>query len=161
MDASLFDPQAFLDATLDTPSIRRPPLPVENPASPDGLYLATLGEPKPRTWQGKVDPSRSGVAFDVPINIDVPGELKDKLGLATSQITLNDSIMLDLTEQGAIDNGPGKNRRLRIYREAADLNKPGDVFSFRKLEGRLVKVKIEHDMYQGDIMDRVNTVLRP
>lgn len=160
MDASLFDPQSFLDATLDKPSVRRPPLPVENPDAPDGLYMATLGEPKPRTWQGKADPSRSGIAFDIPVKIDVPPSVKEQLGLDTSVVTLGDSIMLDLTEQGAIDNGPGKNRRLRIYREATDLNKPGDVFSFRKLEGKLVKVKIEHEVYQGDIMDRVNTVLK-
>lgn len=159
MDASLFDPQSFLDATIDAPSVRRPPLPVENPATPDRLYLAVLGEPKPRAWQGKTDPSRSGIAFDIPVKIDVPAELREKLGVE-AQVTLSDSIMLDLTEQGAIDNGPGKNRRLRIYREATDLNKPGDVFSFRKLEGRLVKVKIDHELYQGDIMDRVGTVLK-
>lgn len=159
MDASLFDPQSFMDATIDAPTVRRPPLPIENPATPDHLYLAVIGEPKPRTWQGKADPSKSGVAFDVPLLIDVPQQLQESHKLPP-QVTLSDSIMLDLTDQGAIDNAPGKNRRLRVYRDATDLNKPGDVFSFRKLQGRIVKVKIDHELYQGDIMDRVGTVLK-
>ena len=44
--------------------------------------------------------------------------------------------------QGTLDTAPGKNRRLRIYREACDMNKAGDVFSPRKLQGQLIKVKI-------------------
>lgn len=159
MDASMFDPQSFLDATISEPSVRRPPLPIENPATDDRLYTGILGEPKPRTWQGKQDPSRSGIAFDVPITIEVPGQLQQSLKLSPT-VVLQDSIMLDLTEQGSIDNSPGKNRRLRVYRDATDLNKAGDVFSFRKLAGKVVKVKIEHEIYQGEIMDRVNTVLK-
>lgn len=157
---SLFDPNAFLDATIDTPTVRRPPLPIENPASPDGTYMAVCGEPKARTWESKKDPGKSGVAMDMPLTIDVPAQLQESMQLPP-QVLLTDGIMLDLTPQGTIDTAPGKNRKLRVYREAADMNKPGDVFSFRKFSGRVFKVKITHEVYEGDILDKIGTVLKP
>ena len=156
---SAFDPQSFLDATISEPSVRRPPLPIENPYADDRLYVALIGEPKMRSWTGKSDPSKSGIACDISLVIDVPGQMQADLGLPP-QVTLRDSIMLDLTPQGAIDNAAGKNGRLRIYREATNLNKPGDVFAFRKLQGQVVKVKPAHELYNGDIMDKVGTVLK-
>ena len=154
-----FDPQKFLDATVDQPSIRRPPLPTENPASPDGLYMAVIGEPKARPWTGRQDPTKSGVAMDIPLLIDVPGQLQDQYKIQ-AQVQLTDSILLDLTPEGQMDNAPGKNRKLRIYRDATNLNKPGDVFSFRKLQGQPVKVRITHEQYEGDTLDKVATVLK-
>lgn len=159
MNPSAFDPQSFLDATISEPSVRRPPLPVENPHADDRLYVGLIGEPKMRPWTGKADPSKSGMACDLTITIDVPPQMQAEQGLP-AQVVLRDSIMLDLTAQGAIDNAPGKNPRLRIYREATNLNKPGDAFSFRKLQGQVVKVKVAHELYQGDIMDKVGTVLK-
>jgi hypothetical protein len=76
-----------------------------------------------------------------------------------STLPLKDSLMLDLTANGTIDNAPGKNRRLRAYREATDMNKPGDVFSARKMEGRIVKVKITHDIWEGQPIEKVSGVV--
>lgn len=159
MNASQFDPALFLDATLDQPTEKRPPLPVECPGVSDGLYTAIIGEIAARAWQGKKDPTKSGIAWDVPLLIEVPQQLQEALKLQP-QLTLRDSIMVDLNEQGMIDNSPGKNRRLRIYREATDLNKPGDVFSARKMQSKVIKVKLSHELYEGQPVERIDNVLR-
>lgn len=159
MDASAFDPATFLDATTTEAATRRPPLPVENPAAPDGCYVAVIGEPKPRAWQGKNDPTKSGLACDVPLVIDVPAQLQDQLKLPP-QVTLTGGGFVDLTEAGQIDWAPGRNRTWRAYREATGLNTPGQPFNFRMLQGKVVKVKVAHEVYQGDIMDKVATVLK-
>lgn len=148
---SSFDPNAFLDATITEPTVKRNPL----PAGQD--FVGTVGAVKMRTWQGKADPTKSGIVADVPIVIDLSAYPDQK---STAKVTLTDGVMLDLTDGGMIDNGPGKNGKLRRYREALDMNKPGDAFSFRAMEGRLIKVKISHRTYEGDIFDQVDSVAK-
>lgn len=150
---SIFDPNALLDATLDTPTEKRPPLPV-------GDYLAIIGEVTAAQWTSK-DSTKSGVKWNVPLKIQIPAETKEALGLAVDEITLTDGIMLDLTPNGALDNSLGKNSRLRMYREALDMNKPGDVFGARKMTGQLILVNIKHEDYMGQIMERPGKVARP
>lgn len=149
---SAFSPEAFLDATITEPTVKRPPLPVEFD------YTAVIGQITSREWTGKADPTKSGIALDIPLTLEIPAEVQASLGLSMSTIQMKDSIMLDLTPNGMIDNSPGKNRRLRVYREALDMNKPGDVFSPRKMEGQAVKVKIVHKMWEGEIVENVGGV---
>lgn len=151
---SAFSPETFLDATLTEPTVKRPPLPT------DIVFTAIIGAVVSRTWTGKTDPSKSGIALDFPLTLEIPAEIQASLGIQIPTITLKDSIMLDLTPQGMIDNSPGKNRRLRLYREAVDMNKPGDTFSPRKLEGCPVGIKIAHELYEGEIQERVGGVIR-
>lgn len=146
----MFDPQTYLDASLTAPSTRRPPVPT-------GDYPGVIQEPKSRAWQSR-DGSKSGIAVDVPVKLTLPPDVTAALGV--SEVTISDSIMLDLTESGTIDNSPGKNTKLRRYREALDLNKPGDTFSFRMLQGRFLTAKIKHDLYEGEIYDRIESVSR-
>lgn len=75
-------------------------------------------------------------------------------------LTITDRAFIDLTPQNTIDNSPGKNRRQRLYREALDLNKPGDVWSWRKAQGQVVKIKLEHEMYEGVPQERIAQVLK-
>lgn len=152
MDHSSFNPETFLDATMTEPTEKRPPLPV-------GDYTAVVGAITARAWQGKADPTKSGIAWDIPLTLEVPAEIQAELKMDQSTLPLKDSIMLDLTENGTIDNSPGKNRRLRAYREATDMNKPGDVFSARKMEGKVIKVKITHDLWEGQPIERVSGVV--
>jgi len=149
---SIFDPTAFLDATITEPSTKRLPL----PAGRD--FVAIVGEVKARTWQGKADPTKSGVVMDVPLEVDLSAYPDVQIG--ATKVTLTDGIMLDLTEAGMIDNSPGKNGKLRRYREALNMNKPGDAFSFRAMQGRTIKVKISHRTYEGDIFDQVDSVAK-
>ena len=149
---SSFDPALFLDVTMDAPTEKRDPLPI-------GDYTAVIGEVTSRAWQGKADPTKSGIALDVPLTIDVPAEIQASLGLG-STLNLKDSIMLDLTDSGMIDNAKGKNRQLRNYREALDMNKPGDVFSPRKMQGQVITVKVTHEIYQDAPVERVSGVTK-
>ena len=153
MNQSAFDPASFLDATISEPSIRRPPLPV-------GDYTAVIGEVTARAWQGKSDPSKSGIAWDIPLTPEIPAETQVALGLEMATLQLKDSFFLDLTSSGTIDNGPGKNRGLRNYREACDLNKPGDSFSARMMTGKIVKVKVTHEIWNEAPTERISGVAR-
>lgn len=148
---SIFDPALFLDASIDQPMERRDPLPV-------GDYTAVIGAPTTRAWTGKTDPSKSGVAADVPLTIDIPADMAERLGYST--LNVRDSIMLDLTSGGTIDYSKGKNNQLRTYREALDMNKPGDSFSLRRMEGRVVLVKISHEEWNGALVERVKGIAK-
>lgn len=152
---SAFDPNVFLDAQTTEVNEKRPPLPAENPATEDGLYLAVIGEIK--TASGQIEKGeRAGqpwVSMLVPLRIQVPSEVQ-ALGISP-ELTLTDRVFLDLTPQGALDNSKGKNRQQRIYREACDMNKPGEPFAWRMLQGRTVKVKLTHELYDGNIQERI------
>lgn len=159
-----FDPQAFLDAQQSEVNKKRPPLPTENPARPDGLYVAVLGEPKPSSGTiGKGERiGQPWLMMAVPHQIEVPQQVQDGLGLKLEKGTMQliDNAMIDLTPQGLIDNSVGRNRRQRQYRDALDLNKPGDVFSWRKVTGQPVLIKIEHEIYQGETVDRIGAIFK-
>lgn len=156
-----FDPAAFLDAQVTEVNEKRPPLPVDNPASPDGCYMAVIGTPA--TQAGTIEKGdRAGqpwLSIAVPLKIDVPQQLQDAMKLPP-QVTITDRVFVDLTPQGTIDNAPGRNRGQKRYRDALDLNKPGDVWSWRKVEGQVVKVKVTHEMYNNEPQERIGNVLR-
>jgi len=72
--------------------------------------------------------------------------------------------MIDLTPgsvlvggqiQGSVDNSKGKNNAQRIYREATGMNKPGEPFSWAMMQGKPVKVRIKHEDYQGNTVEKV------
>lgn len=145
---SQFDPALFLDATTTEALVKRPPLPV-------GDYTAVIGELKTREWVGQTDPTKSGIAVDVPLTIDVPFETQQALGLDMPTLQVKDSLMLDLTPQGTIDWSIGKNGRLRKYREATGQNQKGVPFSMRQLTGNVVLVKLAHRDYKGELFEEV------
>lgn len=157
MEDSVFDPSAFLDATTTEAATRRPPLPA------GAEFIGTVGEPKPRTWQGKKDPSQSGIALDVPVEIDLSAypDVQTQLG-GVEKVTLIGGIMLDMTpDKKSIDFSPGKNGTLRRWREALNMNLPGEAFSFRMMQGRLIRVKVKHEPYEGELYDKIDSVARP
>jgi hypothetical protein len=161
-DVSAFDPALFLDAQQSEVNEALPPLPVENPASPDGLYTAIIGEVKTDTGIiGKGE--RSGepwLSMVVPLKLEIPQQLQEGLGYPPVY-QLTDRVFLDLTPGGkGIDNSKGKNRRQKEYRDALDLNKPGDIWSWRKAVGQAVKVKAEQEMYQGRPVAKPGAILR-
>lgn len=156
MTSAFDDAASILDATVNEASVRRPPL----PAGED--FIFTIGEPKSRKWTGKADPSKSGIAVDIPLELDIstlPGELATQMG-GTGKITIVDGIMLDTTPQGGIDMAAGKNAKLRRYREALEMNEAGKPFSFRMMQGRQIRVKIKHDLYEGETYDKADSVAK-
>jgi hypothetical protein len=154
---SVFDPSSFLSVTLTQPLEARPPLPVTPPEG--GFYSAIIGkELKPRQWQGKKDPTQSGVVIDLTLDVIVPPSLRD--AQKRDSVTLRDGIMLDLTPSGDLDTSPGRNGRLKMYREAINKNGPGDEFAFPMLCGQMVKVKLSHEIYEGRPVEKVDAVLK-
>lgn len=152
---SMFDAQSFLDATIDTALEKRDPLPTTRE------YQAVIGELTSRNWQSK-DGTKEGVAFDVPLMVSVPVDLQESGGLPPT-LNLRDGIMLDLTPAGAIDTAKGKNGKLRQYRDALDMNKPGEPFNPRNMQGRVVLVRIKHEEYpegSGNLQERPVAVAR-
>lgn len=131
----MFDPNAFLEMSVDqsndTVSI---PVPV-------GEYLAIAEKIEARPWQSKSDPSKAGMALDILWNID---DANVKALLGRDKVTVKQGIMLDVTPEGGLDMGKGKNIGLGRLREATNLNTPGRAFSFRQIEGQMAKVKVTH-----------------
>ncbi len=163
-DVSGFDPSIFLDAQVTEANTKRPPLPPANSAAGDGLYTAIIGEVK--MVSGTIEKGdRAGQPWlmaEVPLDIEVPAAVQDAMNIKLEKgtIRLTDRVFIDLTPQKTIDNSTGKNRGQKKYREALDLNKPGDVWSWRKATGQVVKVKVDHEMYNGEVQERVGMVLK-
>lgn len=152
----IFDAANFLDQETDQPLVRRPPLPVQD-------YIGIIGEVIQRPWVSKEDPTKSGFAVDFPIVLDIPQDIAEQVGLSTTQLTIKGGVMLDLTPDGSIDWSAGKNGATRRYREALDMNKPGDKFSFRQMQGRPIRVKIklrEYPQGSGEFFEDVDNVAR-
>ena len=137
-----FDPLAFVNLETTEVASRRPPIQV-------GDYTATVGKPLASQW---VKEEKSGIRLTIPLRIEVPPDQKDTLRV--DQIQLTDSVFIDATDNGSMDWSPGKNGGLRRYREALDMNKAGESFSVARMEGRMLKVKVTHEIYNGEIQER-------
>lgn len=157
--SSAFDPSVFLDAQVNEVNEKRPPLPVENPDDENGLYLAVIGEIKADSGiVGKGDNAgKPWVSMVIPLRIQVPAVIQ-ALGLPP-ELTLTDRAFLDLTPQGGLDNSKGKNRRQKDYRDATGTNVAGVPFAWRQLQGKVIKVKVNHELYQDQIQERPGLVL--
>lgn len=157
MSTSQFDPALFLDATTTEASVKRPPLPAGQ------VFRGIVGEPKSRAWTKRDDPSKGGIAIDVPIEIDLT-PYKEALGpdfFGIDKVTLVDGIMVDMTvDQKGIDWSPGKNGKFRRWRDALNMNVAGEPFSPRMMQGRMVSVKISHRVHEGEIYDQVDSPVK-
>lgn len=132
---SQFDPNQFLEmSTTDANSTVSTPVPA-------GEFVAFVEKIEARPWQSSKDPSKSGMALDILWNIDDAGV---KQFLERDKVTVKQGVMLDVTPEGGLDMGKGKNVTLGRLREAVGLNAPGQPFSFRMLEGKAARVKVSH-----------------
>lgn len=157
--ASPFDPSVFLDAQQNEVNEKRPALPTENPDDSNGCYLAVIGEVKADSGTiGKGE--RTGqpwASIVVPLRLQIPSAVQ-AMGIPP-ELTLTDRAFLDLTPNGGIDNSKGKNRAQKAYRDATGTNKAGEAFAWRMLQGKTVKVKVSHELYEGQIQERVAQIL--
>ena len=145
---SNFDPNLFLDASTTEAATKRPELPVQD-------YPATVEDITFRVSQGKKDPSKTYTFMDIKFKIEVPSHLVSK-GIP-EVVVITGGVGVD-TVGSALDWSPGKNRQLARYREALDMNKPGVAFSPRAMIGRQIKVRIKHELYEGNIQERIDSV---
>lgn len=156
-DTSSFDPSQFLDATTTEALVKRPPIPAGQ------VLVGTIEDIVVRAWTSNKPEAKvkSGIAFDLKIGIDLNGYPSIKDIVNTEKVVLTPGIMLDMKEDGkSIDWGTGKNGTLRRYREALDMNRPGEPFSPRQMVGRQLLVKIKHREYQGEFFDEVDSVAK-
>jgi len=158
----MFDPDLFLAAQQTEVNEARELFPVSNPADAQGLYLGVVGEVTTASGTiGKGD--RTGqpwISVVIPIEFDVPQRLQSEKSLP-ARFKFTDRVFLDLTPDGkGIDNSKGKNVSQRMYREALDMNKPGEPFSWKNAQGRPIKFQLAHEMYEGRIIEKVKAVFR-
>lgn len=147
---SAFDPDAFIQTVVTEPNDT-----VIEPV-PIGEYHAII---KDFTIH-KDRQTKAGepiYPMDVIWSIQNP-EIKERLG--RNEVTSRQSIFLDITANGALDMGKGKNVGLGRLREAIGMN--SGPFSFASLKGAgPAKVSIKHDPDKNDpkiIRDRVASV---
>lgn len=158
---SMFDPNAFLDLEITEAFERRPALPVRD-------YPTLIQEVTARQWTSKDKYNdngtlKSGVAYDLTLVVQVPLDIKEQIGLKTDTLTIKDSVMVDLNANGGLDTSPGANRQLRNYREALDMNKPGQAFRAREMAGRMVLLRIKHEEYpvgSGNLQEKPASVAK-
>ena len=146
----MFDAQSFLDSTVsganDTKII---PVPI-------GEYMGIIDKVSPRQWQSK-DGTQTGIALDIVWLVEDSG-VKQLLGRET--VTVKQGIMLDLTPQGGLDLGSGKNVGLGRLREAVGKNEPGQAFAFSMLPGLSAKISVTHRPYNDDTFAEVKAVAK-
>ena len=158
---SMFDPNAFLDLEITEAFERRPALPVRD-------YPTLIQEVTARQWTSKDKYNdngtlKSGVAYDLTLVVQVPLDIKEQIGLKTDTLTIKDSVMVDLNANGGLDTSPGANRQLRNYREALDMNKPGQAFRAREMAGRMILLRIKHEEYpvgSGNLQEKPASVAK-
>lgn len=161
---SQFDPSAFLQAQISEVNTKRPPIPTENPDAADGLYPAVIGQIKMESgkYERGDNIGKPWLSAIIPLQVEVPQKVQDALGLKLEKgyLVFTDRVFIDLTAHNTIDNSVGKNRGQKNYREALDLNKAGDIWSWQKAVGQPVKMKLNHDLYNGEIVEKVGGVFR-
>lgn len=145
---SAFDINNLYSQEITEVSQKRPPIAV-------GDYTAILDKPTPATGESK---GRTWVAMDILVQVQVPADQQPILG--TEVIKLTHRVFLDLNEAGQPDLTPGKNTAFRLFREALDMNSAGKPFSWSKVPGHLVTVKISHDEYQGNIQEKITGIAK-
>lgn len=152
MNPSAFDPNLLLDSTVTTAFVKRPPIPAGvELLGVIGKVEVKSGQKDDKTWIRLQIP----VEFDLSQNPQVAALLQ-----GFDKVTLTDGVLLDVTDQGMIDQSPGKNGRLRRWRDALGLNQDGQAFSPRMMEGRPVKCRISQRMYEGETFDQIDNVAK-
>lgn len=148
-----FDPQSFLDASI-TDAMDTKIIPC-----PQGEFLAVIEKIAPRQWTSG-DGTKAGIALDVTWMIDDQG-VKDFLGRDT--VTVKQQVFLDITDDGKLETGTGKNVGLGRLRDALGLNEPGKAFSFNMLPGQMAKVVVGHrnGKTAEDIFADITKVAKP
>ncbi len=132
----MFDPSTFLNTEYNEQSST-----IYTPV-PEGEYNAvTTGEVKVR--QGTDDKGDTYTVVDISWEIDdADGKIKEATN--RDKNVVRQSLFLELTPQGHLDFGKGKNVQLGKLREALGQNDEGKPWNFNMLIGRAAKIQIKH-----------------
>jgi hypothetical protein len=137
---SLFDPESFMSAPVEGA------LDTHSEPIPEGVFAAIIDDLKVREAKG-----RDG---NPVYPLDVIFEITDdtvKTQLGRDKVTCRMSIWLDVTSQGQLDMGKGKNVGLGKLRDAVGQNNPGQLWQMPMLKGAgPVAVRIKHTPNKDD-----------
>lgn len=142
-----FDPATFLNQTVtDSNDTKVVPVPAA-----EYLAIATKVDIKP--W-AKKDGSDSG------LKLEIVWEVQDEnvKALIGREPTVKQDQMLDLTAEGGLETGSGKNVGLGRIREALGLNTPGEPFAFSMIQGRMAKIMVSHRINGEDVYAEVKKI---
>lgn len=148
----MFDPNTFMSDTI-TGATDTKYVPV-----PQGEYPAIIKSLSARQIPSRQDPSKQMTIVDIVYEID-DSTVKEATGLDAP--TVRQSVFLELTERGKIDNSKGKNVPLGKVRDALGLNNPDKPFALTDLVGRAAVVTVEHtpnEKSPGDVYANVTKV---
>lgn len=102
---------------------------------------------------------QTGYRMTVKWEIDDPNkEIEKKIG---RKPIITQSIMLDVTSEGALDMGEGKNVQLGRLREAVGQNASGKPWTPAMLIGQMARINVKHRINEesGDLMMDVDKVV--
>jgi hypothetical protein len=145
---STFDIAAFQNATFEGSNDT-----VLTPC-PEGDFLGVIKNPEVRAWKSR-DGTKEGLSLDYTVEIDDP-RVTSVTGRSPTRV--RGGCMLDLTENGTLDMGKGKNVSLGRLREATGLN--SGKFGFPMLEGQMILAKISTRVDGDRTFDEVKAVAR-
>lgn len=147
-----FDVNSFLDLTVTgSNDTKRIPVPI-------GEYIGLTGDVEVSQWQGKEDPTKTGLKFKIAVKFD-DARIQEVTGMPTNTVTYEG--MLDTLPGGGLDMGKGKNVALGKIREATGKNDPSVPFSMRQLSGLPVRASVIHEEYKGDLYAKIKAVAKP
>lgn len=126
--SSTFDPDMFMNTqTTDANDTQFAPVPI-------GHYQGAITKVEPRT------------AGDKPV-LEVTWAISDQAARDATGLenpTVRQTIWLDVTPQGGLDNGRGKNVGLGKLRSALGQNTPGQPWSPGMLIGQAAGLEVSH-----------------
>ena len=116
-----FDPETFMTtATTEANETTYQPV-------PEGEYRAMISDAVAR------QPKPGFVLLDVTYDIDDP-QLAEKLN-RQNPVKIRSGVILDVSDDGALETGANKNVKLGKLRDAVGQNQPGQPWSPQKLIG--------------------------
>lgn len=129
---TVFDPKLFGQTEIvgQNDTIR--------PYIEDGEYPAIVDSYDFRQYDRKDGPGKS-TFMDLLWSVD---DAKAREVMNREKVLVRQSIGLDLTSDGNLDMGKGRNVNLGRLREALGLNRPGQPFKFDDFVGRTAKIKV-------------------
>lgn len=146
---SVFDPKTFGQMTFtETNSTVSVPIPAEE-------WPFEIKKAEITAWQAK-DNSSAGLKCILQLET-TDAKVVEITGRAKNSVRYE--MMLDLTPEGGLDFGKGMNVRLGKAREACGLNKPGQPFAFDMFVGHMVKAKVSHREYLGELQAEARAIL--
>jgi len=114
------------------------------PLIPEGEYPAIVDK-----YEGRQIETKRGPATVVDITWAVDdATAKEVTGM--EKPTIRQSVFLDMTAEGGIDMGEGKNVQLGRLREALGLNNPDVPFEFSQLAGQAGMILVSHNPDKND-----------